>query len=185
MAYVKDEGVEFIDIRFWDLPGSRSIPPSRWARSALSTSRMESTSTVRRSAASRRFTTGTWPGFQTPVTAYLDPFRVAQTLCINFFVHDPLTRSPTAGIRATLPARQRAISPRPGSGDTWNFVSEAEFYMFDDVRFETKQQTGYYAIDSIAGAWNTGRIEDGGNRARGARQGRRLPVPPVSTSRPT
>jgi glutamine synthetase len=52
--------------------------------------------------------------------------------------------------------------------------------MFDDVRFETKQQTGYYAIDSIAGAWNTGRIEDGGNRGYKVRyKGGYFPVPPV------
>src|SRR6185295_18047164 len=57
---------------------------------------------------------------------------------------------------------------------------EAEFYMFDDVRFETKQQTGYYAIDSVAGAWNTGRIEDGGNRGYKVRyKGGYFPVPPV------
>jgi glutamine synthetase len=52
--------------------------------------------------------------------------------------------------------------------------------MFDDVRFETKQQTGYYAIDSVAGAWNTGRIEDGGNRGYKVRyKGGYFPVPPV------
>jgi glutamine synthetase len=52
--------------------------------------------------------------------------------------------------------------------------------MFDDVRFETKQNTGYYSIDSIAGAWNTGREEELGNKGYKVRyKGGYFPVPPV------
>ena len=60
------------------------------------------------------------------------------------------------------------------------FGPEAEFYVFDDVRFETKQNAGYYYIDSIEGAWNTGRVEEGGNRGYKTRyKGGYFPVPPV------
>jgi len=48
-----------------------------------------------------------------------------------------------------------------GIGDTAFFGPEAEFYIFDSARFETTPNAGYYYIDSIEGAWNTG-IEDGG-----------------------
>ena len=51
-----------------------------------------------------------------------------------------------------------------GIADTVYFGPEAEFYVFDDVRFQTSQNEGFYHIDSIEGAWNTGRVEEGGNR---------------------
>ncbi len=48
------------------------------------------------------------------------------------------------------------------------------------MRFETKQNAGYYYIDSIEGAWNTGRVEEGGNRGYKTRyKGGYFPVPPV------
>ena len=67
-----------------------------------------------------------------------------------------------------------------GIADTAYFGPEAEFYVFDDVRFETAQNEGYYHIDSIEGAWNTGRVEEGGNRGYKTRyKGGYFPVPPV------
>jgi glutamine synthetase len=67
-----------------------------------------------------------------------------------------------------------------GIGDQAFFAPEAEFYVFDNVRFETKQNAGYYYIDSVEGAWNTGRVEDGGNRGYKTRyKGGYFPVPPV------
>jgi glutamine synthetase len=67
-----------------------------------------------------------------------------------------------------------------GIADTVYFGPEAEFYVFDDVRFQTSQNEGYYHIDSIEGAWNTGRVEEGGNRGYKTRyKGGYFPVPPV------
>ena len=77
-------------------------------------------------------------------------------------------------------ARPRRTSRRPASPTPSYFGPEAEFYVFDDVRFETKQNAGYYYIDSIEGAWNTGRVEEGGNRGYKTRyKGGYFPVPPV------
>src|SRR5690606_32401811 len=50
-----------------------------------------------------------------------------------------------------------------GIADTVFFGPEAEFYIFDDVRFKTASNEGFYAIDSVEAAWNTGRAEEGGN----------------------
>ncbi|MCX6418972.1 MAG: type I glutamate--ammonia ligase, partial [Actinobacteria bacterium] len=67
-----------------------------------------------------------------------------------------------------------------GIADTVYFGPEAEFYIFDDVRFETKQNASYYYIDSIEGAWNTGREEEGGNLGYKTRyKGGYFPVSPV------
>src|SRR4029079_17943548 len=118
--------------------------------------------------------------FPDPTTAYLDPFRSAQTLVVNVFIHDPLTGEAYSRDPRNIARKAESYLASTGIGDAAYFAPEAEFYMFDDVRFETKQQTGYYAIDSVAGAWNTGRIEDGGNRGYKVRyKGGYFPVPPV------
>jgi glutamine synthetase len=75
--------------------------------------------------------------------------------------------------------KAQAYLKSTGIGDTAYFAPEAEFYVFDDVRFETKQNTGFYSIDSVAGAWNTGRVEEGGNRGYKVKyKGGYFPVPP-------
>ena len=91
-----------------------------------------------------------------PTTAYLDPFRAAKTLVVNFFVHDPLTGEAYSRDPRNIAKKAQAYLRGTGIGDTAYFAPEAEFYVFDSVRFETKQNAGYYHIDSEAGAWNTG-----------------------------
>src|SRR5665811_358793 len=113
-------------------------------------------------------------------TAYLDPFRVEKTLNINFHIVDPYTDEPYSRDPRQVAAKAEAYLKSTGIADTAYFGPEAEFYIFDDVRFETKQNAGYYYIDSIEGAWNTGRSEEGGNRGYKTRyKGGYFPVPPV------
>src|SRR5438309_752913 len=66
--------------------------------------------------------------------------------------------------------------------DVLKFIgdTEAEFYIFDSARYETAPNTGYYHLDSIEGAWNTGREEEGGNLGYKPRyKGGYFPVPPM------
>jgi glutamine synthetase len=67
-----------------------------------------------------------------------------------------------------------------GLADTAFFAPEAEFFIFDDVRYENKQNTAYHFIDSSEAAWNSGRKEEGGNLANKTPfKGGYFPVPPV------
>ncbi|WP_353082107.1 type I glutamate--ammonia ligase, partial [Tessaracoccus lapidicaptus] len=76
--------------------------------------------------------------------------------------------------------KAQAYLASTGIGDTAFFAPEAEFYVFDDIRFETTANSSYYHIDSEAGAWNTGRVEDGGNRGYKVKyKGGYFPVAPV------
>ena len=101
----------------------------------------------------------------------------AKTLAMNFSIVDPFTDEPYSRDPRNIAEQGRGLPEKlSGIGDTAYFGPEAEFYIFDDVRFETKQNAGYYYIDSIEGAWNTGR--DGGRRQprlQAALQGRVLP----------
>jgi glutamine synthetase len=115
-----------------------------------------------------------------PTTALVDPFRSHKTLNITFFVHDPLTGEAYSRDPRNIARKAEEYLRGSGIGDAAYFGPEAEFYIFDDVRFETKQNSGYYFIDSVEAAWNTGREEDGGNKGYKPRykQGY-FPVPPM------
>ncbi|SEE60158.1 type I glutamate--ammonia ligase [Jiangella alba] len=180
LKFVKDEGVEFIDVRFCDLPGVMqhfNVPASAFDADAIAEGLMFDGSSIR--------------GFQAihesdmklmadPATAFVDPFRKAKTLALNFSIVDPFTNEPYSRDPRNIAAKAEAYLASSGIADTVYFGPEAEFYVFDDVRFETKANAGYYHIDSIEGAWNTGRVEEGGNRGYKTRyKGGYFPVPPV------
>jgi glutamine synthetase len=102
--------------------------------------------------------------FPDPTTAYLDPFRERKTLVVNFFIHDPLTGEAYSRDPRNIARKAMSYLASTGVGDQAFFAPEAEFYVFDNVRFETKANTGYYEIDSAAGAWNTGAAFEQDNR---------------------
>ncbi|MDO5682560.1 MAG: type I glutamate--ammonia ligase [Propionibacteriaceae bacterium] len=178
--YLKDENVEMVDIRFCDLPGVMqhfTIPARMCDDSVFDEGLSFDGSSVRGFQKIHESDMALLPD---PTTAYLDPFRKAKTLCVNFFVHDPLTKEPYSRDPRNIARKAEAYLQSTGVGDTAFFASEAEFYVFDDVRFETKENAGYYHIDSEAGAWNTGREEEGGNRGYKVKyKGGYFPVAPT------
>ena len=179
LSYIKDEGVEFVDVRFCDLPGVMqhfTVPVSSFGPEVFEDGLMFDGSSIRGFQAIHESDMALFPD---PTTAYLDAFRTDKTLVVNFFIHDPLTGEAYSRDPRNIARKAQEYLKSTGIGDTAFFAPEAEFYVFDDVRFETKQNTGYYSIDSIAGAWNTGREEDGGNRGYKVKyKGGYFPVPP-------
>jgi glutamine synthetase len=180
LKYVRDEGVEFVDIRFCDLPGVMqhfTVPVSSFGQDVFDDGLMFDGSSIRGFQAIHESDMALFPD---PTTAYLDPFRPDKTLNVNFFIHDPLTGESYSRDPRNIARKAEAYLKSTGIGDTAFFAPEAEFYVFDDVRFETNAQSGYYHIDSISGAWNTGRVEDQGNRGYKVRyKGGYFPVPPT------
>ncbi len=180
LKYVRDEGVEFVDVRFCDLPGIMqhfSVPVSSFGEDVFRDGLMFDGSSIRGFQAIHESDMALLPD---PTTAYLDPFRRDKTLALSFFIHDPLTHEPYSRDPRNIARKAEAYLKSTGIGDTAFFAPEAEFYVFDDVRFETKQNTGYYSIDSVAAAWNTGREEEGGNLGYKPRyKGGYFPVSPV------
>ncbi len=180
MRFVKDNDVQFIDIRFCDLPGVMqhfNVPVSSVDASFFTEGQMFDGSSIRGFQAIHESDMKLIPD---PATAFLDPFRANKTLVMNFSIRDPFTDEPYSRDPRQIAAKAEAYLASTGIADTAYFGAEAEFYVFDDVRFETKQNAGYYYIDSIEGAWNTGREEEGGNRGYKTRyKGGYFPVPPV------
>ena len=178
-SYVAAEGVEFIDVRFCDLPGQMQhfTVPAAMLDDVLADGLMFDGSSIRGFQAIHESDMKLIPD---PATAFVDPFRLRKTVAMNFSVVDPFTDEPYARDPRQVAAKAEAYLASTGIADTAFIGAEAEFYIFDDVRFETKQNAGYYFIDSIEGAWNTGRIEQGGNLAyKTPYKGGYFPVPPT------
>ena len=180
LKFVSDNNVRFIDVRFIDMPGVMqhfNVPVESFGPEVFEDGLMFDGSSIRGFQAIHESDMKLLPD---PASAFLDPFRAEKTLVINHSIRDPFTDEPYSRDPRNVASKAEAFLTSTGIADTVYFGPEAEFYIFDDVRFETRQNAGYYYIDSIEGAWNTGRVEEGGNLGYKTRyKGGYFPVPPV------
>jgi glutamine synthetase len=179
IAFTRNEGVEFIDVRFVDLPGvwqHFNIPVSQFGEDSFTEGLMFDGSSIRGFQAIHESDMKLVPDVQ---TAFIDPFRKRKTLVMNFSIVDPFTDEAYSRDPRTIAAKAEAYLASTGIADTAFFAPEAEFYLFDDVKFITNQHESYYSIDSVEAAWNTGREEEGGNLGYKTRyKGGYFPVSP-------
>ncbi|MGA4508237.1 type I glutamate--ammonia ligase [Propionibacteriaceae bacterium G1746] len=180
LAYIRDEGVEMVDIRFCDLPGVMqhfTVPAGSFDQAVFEDGLSFDGSSI---TGFQKIHESDMALLPDPTSAFIDPFRDAKTLVVNFFVHDPITKEPYSRDPRNIARKAEEYLRSTGIADTAFFAPEAEFYVFDDVRYETKANGSYYAIDSEAAAWNTGRAEDGGNRGYKVKyKGGYFPVSPT------
>ncbi|MCR4316572.1 MAG: type I glutamate--ammonia ligase [Planctomycetes bacterium] len=101
--------------------------------------------------------------FPDPKTAFLDPFTEHPTLILICDIRDPISGASYNKDPRTIAQKAVNYLKSTGIGDVAYFGPEAEFFVFDDVRFAQNAHEGYYHLDSVEGCWNTGRVEQGGN----------------------
>jgi glutamine synthetase len=113
-------------------------------------------------------------------TAVMDPFAAQPSLIIFCDVHEPLTGQPYARDPRSTAKKAEQYLISSGIGDTAYFGPEAEFFIFDDVRYESTMQAASYAIDSEEGPWVSAKtFPDGNTGHRPPIKGGYFPVPPV------
>lgn len=163
VAFISDTEVECVDVCFCDLPGTMhrlTVPAANLTATALDEGIAFDGSSVR--------------GFQSIDasdlelradlgTGRIDPFRKRRTLALNVFVHDPLTHDLYSRDPRNVARKAEAYLAGSGIADTVFIGSEAEFYVFDEVRFGEEGNGAFYRVDAEAGAWNSGREQSGGN----------------------
>ena len=117
-----------------------------------------------------------------PTTAVIDPFLAQPTLVLFCDVHDPITGEPYARDPRSVARRAEAYLKSSGVGDTAYFGPEAEFFVFDDVRFNVSMQGNSYPVDHSEGPYNTAKeYPDGNTGHRPPVKGGYFPVPPVDS----
>ena len=178
---IKDEKVQMIDLRFTDLPGvwqHFSVPPSAVNADALEEGIGFDGSSIR--------------GFQEiqesdmlvvpdPTTAFLDPFSPATTLVLICTIRDPVTGQSYSRDARYIAQKAETYLKGGGHADTSYFGPEAEFFVFDDVRYGQSINRAFHEIDSSEGSWNTGK-EEGPNLGHKPRPKEGyFPVPPTDS----
>ena len=98
-------------------------------------------------------------------TTTMDPFYAHPTLSIICDIIDPITGEGYTRDPRNIASKAEKYLISTGIADTAFFGPEAEFFMFDDVRYAQDAEGGFYAIDSPECPWNTGTDEPGGNKA--------------------
>ena len=115
-------------------------------------------------------------------TAVIDPFFAQTTLILVCDVHEPTTGQRYGRCPRSIAKSAEAYVNSSGIGDTTYFGPEAEFFVFDDVRFDVGMNKGFYYVDSKEGAYNTGTEYEQGNLGhRPGVKGGYFPVPPVDS----
>jgi glutamine synthetase len=115
-----------------------------------------------------------------PTSAVLDPFAAQTSLILTCDVYEPTTGQPYARDPRSVARKAEAYLKSSGVGDTAYFGPEAEFFVFDDVRFDVSMNRTFYEIDSDEGPYVSGKMFDEGNVGhRPAIKGGYFPVPPV------
>jgi glutamine synthetase len=183
LTYVNENNIQIIDLKFIDMPGI-------WQHLSVFQNQIDESS----------FTEGVpfdgssirgWKAINEsdmamvldPTTAWIDPFMAEPTLSVICSIVEPRTGEPYSRDPRTIAQKAVDYLISTGIGDTAFFGPEAEFFIFDDVRFDQNQHEGYYHVDSVEGRWNSGRKEEGGNLGYKPRYKEGyFPVAPTDTS---
>ncbi|MDW7712144.1 MAG: type I glutamate--ammonia ligase [Deferrisomatales bacterium] len=116
-----------------------------------------------------------------PDTARIDPFPRERTLHLIGNIFDPITREPYSRDPRHIAQKAEAYLKSTGVGDTAYFGPEAEFFIFDDVRFDQTRNSAFYLVDSEEGRWNTGRDEQPNLGYKPRYKEGYFPVPPTDS----
>jgi glutamine synthetase len=182
LKMIQDNNIQIIDLKFIDMPGI-------WQHCSFYYDQIDESSfvdgvpfdgsSIRGWKAINESDMAMVPDAK---TAWIDPFYKEPTLSMICSIKEPRTGEWYDRDPRTIAKKAVEFLQNTGIGDTAFFGPEAEFFVFDDIRFDQTESHGYYYVDSIEGRWNAGRQEDGGNLGYKPRYKEGyFPVPPTDT----
>ena len=160
IAFMEKEKVEVVDLRFMDFPGiwqHFSVPARELSEEAFEKGLGFDGSSIRGWQAINESDMLVKPVAD---TCFVDPFLHAKTLVAICNIADPLTGEDYTRDPRNIARKAEAFVKGTGLADVPYFGPEAEFFIFDDIRYDQNEHEGYYHIDSGEGRWNTGRQEN-------------------------
>ncbi len=160
---IQEQKIQMIDLKFIDMPGT-------WQHLTVYQDQIDESS----------FTLGVpfdgssirgWKAINEsdmtmvldPTTTWIDPFMAEPTLSIICSIKEPRTDEFYSRCPRVIAQKALDYLISTGIGDVAFFGPEAEFFVFDDVRFDQTENKGFYYVDTVEGRWNSGREEAGGN----------------------
>ncbi|MGD9160875.1 MAG: type I glutamate--ammonia ligase [Desulfobacteraceae bacterium] len=178
---IKDEKVEMVDLRFMDFPGMWqhfSVPIREIEESTFDEGLGFDGSSIRGWQAINESDMLVKPVAE---SAFIDPFFKAKTLVLICNICDPVTGEDYTRDPRNIARKAANYVQSIGLADTAFFGPEAEFFIFDDVRFDQNSHEGYYHVDSVEGRWNTGRVEEPNLGYKPRYKEGYFPVPPTDS----
>jgi glutamine synthetase len=161
LAFAAKNNAKILDLRFIDVPGiwqHVSYPIDELSGDSFEEGFGFDASSIRGWASIHESDMLLIPD---PESAFMDPFRTEPTLVMIGDATDPLSLKPYHRDPRHVAKRAEAYLASTGLADKAFFGAEAEFFIFDSIRFDQAPQHGYYFIDSNEGKWNSGREGDG------------------------
>jgi glutamine synthetase len=178
LAFAKEKGALQVDLRFTDLPGIShhvSYPISELKKESFEEGFGFDGSSIRGWAVIHESDMLLMPD---PTTAFMDPFAQTPTLVMTCDILDPITRQHYERDPRWIAEKTEVYLQSTGLADTAYFGAEAEFFIFDNVHFDQRENCGFYYVDAEEGRWNSARPSDNlGYRPR-YKEGY-FPVPPT------
>ena len=179
LAYVKANKIRFIDFKFMDFPGQWqhfTVPVSQFDASSFENGFGFDGSSIRGWKAINESDMLIIPD---PETMFLDPFISAPTISLICDVYEPATKEKYSRCPRNIAQKAEAYLKSTGIADTAYFGPEAEFFVFDDVRFDSGPNFAFYSGDSNEGKWNSGREENPNLGYKPRYKEGYFPVPPT------
>jgi glutamine synthetase len=181
MDLIKKEGIEAVDMRFMDFPGlwqHFTIPSREMEEDIFESGLGFDGSSIRGWQAINESDMLVKP---VPSTAFIDPFLKHKTLVMICNICDPITGEDYTRDPRNIARKAENYLKSTGIGDISYFGPEAEFFIFDDIRFDQNEHEGYYHIDSVEGRWNSGRVENPNLGYKPRYKEGYFPVPPTDS----
>src|SRR5499426_2891498 len=185
LKFASDQGAKFVSVRFTDLPGSwqhLTFPIAELGEDQFEDGFGFDASSIRGWAAIHESDMLLVPDAR---RFWMDPFAEQPTLCLIGSAVDPITKEGYAYDPRSVAQRAESYLKFTGLADTAYFGPEAEFFVFDSVKFHNNQDSAGFSIDSDEGHWNSGRDA---NEFAGTNHGYRIrpkegyvPVPPTDS----
>ncbi|HVU88161.1 MAG TPA: type I glutamate--ammonia ligase [Pirellulales bacterium] len=179
LALCREKDVKAVDLRFMDFPGiwqHFTIPVNKLDEDVFEDGLGFDGSSIRGWQAINESDMILVPQ---PETAVLDPFTTLPTLSMICNIQDPITREDYSRDPRNVARKSVNYLKSTGIADTAYIGPEAEFFIFDDVRFDARANESYYHLDSIEGEWNRGRVENPNLGYKLRHKEGYFPVPPA------
>ncbi|HPO55170.1 MAG: type I glutamate--ammonia ligase [Ignavibacteriales bacterium] len=179
VKFIKDNQIEFVDLKFMDFPGQwqhLTIPVGHFSEDSFQQGFGFDGSSIRGWKSIDKSDMLLVPDAG---TMFLDPFIQAPTVSFVCDVFEPATREKYGRCPRNILQKADAYLRRTGIADTAFFGPEAEFFVFDDVRFDSTANSSFYFVDSVEGRWNSGREENPNLAYKPRTKEGYFPVPPT------
>ncbi|MDA7826884.1 type I glutamate--ammonia ligase [Rhodobacteraceae bacterium] len=183
LKMIADEGAEYVDVRFTDPRGKLqhvTVVADLVDEDFIEEGFMFDGSSI---AGWKSIEASDMKLMLDPASAYVDPFYAEKTICVHCSVVEPDTGEAYTRDPRSTAQKAEAYLKSSGIGDVAYFGPEAEFFLFDDVRYSVTPSKVSFQIDSEDAAWNTDAEFETGNLAhRAAHKGGYFPVNPIDAA---